>query len=69
MDEEEWEDDEVREFTRLVEQYECYWKPIINELKLVNVGTKKELKIEMLILVGDKCSLISLLKEYAHVFA
>jgi len=40
MKEEEWEEDYIREFPKLVEQFEHAWKPTKEELKVINVGTK-----------------------------
>ena len=47
MEEEEWDESNISEFTRLVEQQEQTWKPIVEELETINVGSdqlKKELK-------------------------
>ena len=48
MDEEEWNEDYMKKFTRQVEQSEHAWKPAKEELAVINVGTeqdKRELKI------------------------
>ena len=39
MEENEWEKDDVKEFTRLVEQLEGAQKPTKNELETINVST------------------------------
>ena len=47
MEEEEWDESNISEFTRLVEQQEQTWKPAAEELETINVGNgqlKKELK-------------------------
>ena len=52
MEEEEWDESNIREFTKLVEQHEKTWEPAAKELKTINVGSdlsKKELKIRTLI--------------------
>ena len=72
MDEEEWNEDYMKEFTRQVEQSEHAWKPAKEELEVINVGTeqdKRELKIGTLITAGERCNLTSLLQEYMDVFA
>jgi hypothetical protein len=49
---EEWDESNISEFTRLVEQREQTWKPAAEELETINVGSdqfKKELKIDTLI--------------------
>ena len=72
MDEEEWNEDYMKEFTRQVEQSEHDWKPAKEELEVINVGTeqdKRELKIGTLITAGERCNLTSLLQEYMDVFA
>ena len=38
MEEEEWDESNISEFTRLVEQREYTWKPATEELKTINVG-------------------------------
>ena len=71
MDEEEWNEDYMKEFTRQVEQSERAWKPAKEELEVINVGTeqdKRELKIGTLITTEERCSLTSLLQEYMDVF-
>ncbi|KAL3568654.1 hypothetical protein D5086_031305 [Populus alba] len=48
MEEEEWDESNISEFTRLVEQQEQTWKPATEELETINVGNgqlRKELKI------------------------
>ncbi|XP_061945039.1 uncharacterized protein LOC133669048 [Populus nigra] len=72
MDEEEWNEDDMKEFTRRVEQSEHAWKSAKEELEVINVGTeqdKRELKIGTLITTEERCSLTALLQEYTDVFA
>jgi len=72
MDEEEWNEDDMKEFTRRVEHSEHAWKPAKEELEVINVGTeqdKRELKIGTLITTEERCSLTALLQEYMDVFA
>jgi hypothetical protein len=48
MEANEWEEDDVKEFAKLVKQSERAWKPIREELKAINVGTgqdEREFKI------------------------
>jgi hypothetical protein len=55
-----------------VEQHEQTWKPTEEELETINVGNdqfKKELKIGTLITSEQITEVISLLQEYADVFA
>lgn len=44
MEKEEWEEDYIREFPRLVEQSKHAWKPTKEELKVINVGNKHNKK-------------------------
>ena len=71
MEENEWEDDDVKEFARLVEQSKRTWKPAKKELQTINVSTrqdKRELKMGTLITTSERENLISLPHEYANVF-
>jgi hypothetical protein len=55
-----------------VEQHEQTWKPAVEELETINVGSdqsKKELKIGTLITLEQRTTMIALLQEYADVFA
>jgi hypothetical protein len=48
MEANEWEEDDVKEFAKLVEQSERAWKPIREELEAINIGTgqdEREFKI------------------------
>jgi hypothetical protein len=70
--EEEWDESNIREFAKLVEQHEQTWKPAVEELETINVGgdqSKKELKIGTLITLEQRIAMIALLQEYADVFA
>jgi len=52
MEEEEWDESNIREFTKLVEQREKTWELAAEELETINMGSdqsKKELKIGTLI--------------------
>ena len=72
MKEEEWDESNTSEFTRLVEQQEQTWKPIAEELETINVGSdqlKKELKIGTLVTSEQRTKMIALLQEYSDVFA
>ena len=72
MDEEEFGEEDIHEFARLVEQSDRTWKPAKEELELINVGTghnKRELKIGKLIFAGLRSELVALLQEYVVVFA
>jgi hypothetical protein len=73
MEEEEWDENNISEFTRLVEQRKQTWKPTAEELETINVGSdqfKKELKIGTLITAElRKKKMIALLQEYTDVFA
>ncbi|XP_073264245.1 uncharacterized protein [Populus alba] len=71
MDEEEFREEDLKKFTKLVEQSEHTWKPAKEELELINVGTKldkRELKIGKLIAADIRTKLIILLQEYVDVF-
>jgi len=72
MEEEEWDESNVREFTKLVEQHEQTWEPATEELETINVGNdqiKRELKIGTLTTPEERVEVIALLQEYADVFA
>jgi hypothetical protein len=72
VEEEEWDENNIREFAKLVEQHEQTWKPTAEELKTIDVGNdqfKKELKIGTLITPKQRAEMITLLQEYADVFA
>jgi hypothetical protein len=72
VEEEEWDESNIRELAKLVEQHEQTWKPAIEELETINVGSdqsKKELKIGTLITLEQRTTMIALLQEYADVFA
>jgi hypothetical protein len=72
MEEEEWDESNIREFTKLVELYEQTWEPATEELETINVGSdqiKRELKIGTLITPEERAEVIALLQEYADVFA
>ena len=72
MDKEECGEEDIEEFTKLIEQPEHAWKPTKKELELINVGiehNKRELKIGRLITVDMKNELVALLREYADIFA
>ena len=72
MDDEDWGEDDIKEFVRMVKKSENTWKLPSEELKVINLGTekdKKELKIGTLITAKGREGLISLLHEYADVFA
>lgn len=72
MDKEEFGEEALKKFTKLVEQSEHTWKPAKEELELINVGTelgKRELKIGRLIATDIRMKLIVLLQEYVDVFA
>jgi hypothetical protein len=64
IDDEEWEDEDLKEFTMFVEKFEKSWKPIKKKLELINLGikqNKKELKISTLITIKEKDGLVSML--------
>jgi len=66
MEEEEWDESNSSEFTRLVEQREQTWKPAAEELETINVGSdqlKKELKIGTLITSEQRTKMIALLQN------
>jgi hypothetical protein len=72
MEEEEWDESNISEFTKLVEQCEQTWKPAEEELETINVGSdqlRKELKIGTLITSEQRTKMIALLQEYLDVFA
>ena len=57
LDDEEWAEEDIKEFTRLMENSEKAWKPFSEELETIDLGTKqkkKELKIGALITTEEK---------------
>jgi hypothetical protein len=65
-EEEEWEENNIREFTKLIGQHEQAWKPAREELETIDVGDeeiKRELKIQTLITPKKREELIALLRE------
>jgi hypothetical protein len=44
MEENEWEEDDVKEFAKLVEQSEWAWKPEKKKLETINVSMKDNWK-------------------------
>ncbi|XP_073261302.1 uncharacterized protein [Populus alba] len=72
VEDEEWEEKNIWEFIKLIEQHEQAWRPAKKELETINVGNeeiKRELKIGTLITPGAKEELIALLRDYIDVFA
>jgi len=72
MGDEEWEEEDMKEFTKLVENSKRTWKPASKELEVMNLGTKqekRELKVVTLVTIGERNRLVSLLYEYANVFS
>ncbi|XP_073264252.1 uncharacterized protein [Populus alba] len=72
IEDEEWEEKNIWEFTKLIEQHEQAWRPGKEELETINVGNekiKRELKIGTLITHEEKKELIALLRDYVDVFA
>jgi hypothetical protein len=72
MEEEEWEESNIKEFTKLIEQHEKTWEPAAEEHETINMGndqSKKELKIGTLITPKQRVELIAILHEYTDVFA
>jgi len=72
MDDEEWREEDIKEFTKLVENSEKSWEPTSEKLEVMNLGNeqeKKELKIGTLVTTEERNRLVSLLHEYADVFA
>jgi len=60
MSNEDGEEEEIKDFTRLVENYEKTWKLVNEELKVINLDTeqeKKELKIDTLLWLRKKSGL------------
>jgi len=71
MGDEEWEQKDIKEFTRLVENSEKSWEPASEKLEVINLENeqeKKELKIGTLVTTEERNKLVSLLREYADVF-
>ena len=72
MEEEEWYESNIREFTKLLEQHEQTWKSATEELETINVSndqSKKKLKIGTLITPKQRIVMITPLQEYANVLA
>jgi len=72
MGDEEWEEEDIKEFPRLVENSEKSWEPASEKLEVINLENeqeKKELKIGTLVTTGERNRLVSLLHKYADVFA
>jgi hypothetical protein len=44
MEENEWKDNDVKEFTKLIEQSERAWKPAKKKLEIINVGARQDEK-------------------------
>jgi len=71
MGDEEWEEEDMKKFTRLVENSKKTWKPASEELEVINLGTeqkKKELKVGIPVTTEERNRLVSLLHEYADIF-
>jgi predicted HAD superfamily Cof-like phosphohydrolase len=64
MSDKDWEKEEIKEFIKLMENYEKTWNPASEKLK-----EKKELKIDTFITAEKRDDLIFLLHEYMDVFA
>jgi len=64
MGDKNWEKEEIKEFIKLMKNYEKTWNPASEELK-----EKKELKIDTFITAKKRYDLIFLLHEYMDVFA
>lgn len=72
MSDKDQKEEEMKEFTILVENSNKTQKLVSEELEIINLGTKqetKELKMGTLITVEERDGLISLLHEYAYIFA
>jgi len=72
MDDEEWGEEDIREFTKLVENSEIAWEAASEKLEVINLENKqekKELKIGTLVTTEERNRLVSLLHEYADVFS
>ncbi|XP_073263350.1 uncharacterized protein [Populus alba] len=72
VEEEECDKNNIREFTKLIEQQEQDWKPAKKELETIDVGTKeikRELKIGTMSTPKEREELIVLLRDYVDVFA
>jgi hypothetical protein len=72
VEEEEWDENNIREFTKLIKQHEQAWKPAKQELETIDVGDeeiKRELKIMIVITPKEREELIALLRDYVDVFA
>ena len=56
----------------MLENSEKSWEPASEKLELIKLGNeqeKKELKIDILLKTKERNNLVSLLHEYAYVFA
>jgi hypothetical protein len=62
--EEEWDENNIREFTKLIKQHEQVWKPAKEELETIDVGDE-----ENVITPKEREELIALLRDYVDVFA
>ena len=63
VEDEEWEEKNIGEFTKLIEQHEQAWRPAKEELETINVGNeeiKRELKIGILITPKEREELVTL---------
>ena len=72
VEEEEQDENNIREFTKLIKQHEQAWKPAKQELETIDVGDeeiKRELKIMIVITPKEREELIALLRDYVDVFA
>jgi hypothetical protein len=72
VEDKEWEEKNIWEFTKLIEQHEQAWRPAKEELETINVGNeeiKQELKIGTLITPEEKEELIALLRDYVDIFS
>ena len=71
LDDEEWAEEDIKEFTRLMENFKKAWKPFSEKLETINLGAeqdKKELLIGTLITTGEREKLISSLHECTNFF-
>jgi hypothetical protein len=62
---------DMKDFTRLAENFEKPWKPVSEELEVINLGIeheKKELKVDTLVTANERKRLVSLLHKYANIF-
>ena len=71
IEKEDWDEDNIMEFTKLLEQLEQTWKLAIEDLVIVNMGDnqlRKKLKAGTLVTLDQKTEIIALLREYTDVF-